>query len=96
MAKRSKREFNLFDDPTGEEKRNSDMGYLESMDNAVNNTKDKPKKDYVRRTFIIHPNDLKILQQVVHKVKSTGQYTYTQKEGLHEAIALLAKSKGVE
>lgn len=90
---RKKRDFNLFDDAKKEEakKRQSDITYLEEIEGKEERGEElaEPKKNYVRHTFIIHPDDLNMLKEIVHTIKSTGHYTYTQKEALHEAISLL-------
>lgn len=93
---RKKREFNIFHGPQKEETkgRNSDTSYLETIgqSKAEERTFSESKKNYIRHTFVIHPQDLRVLQEVVHIVKSTGRYTYTQKEALHDAIVLLRAS----
>lgn len=94
---RKKRDFNLFDDAQKEEvkKRKSDITYLDEIDHKEEsgNEREESKKDYVRHTFIIHPDDLNMLKEIVHTIKSTGHYTYTQKEALHEAISLLKEKR---
>ena len=96
---RKKREFNIVD--RGEEKykepqRVSDINYLDEVVENESNNEIQPQskrfeteKDYVRHTFIINPNDLLQLKSIVHDIKSTGRYKYSQKEALHEAIELL-------
>ena len=85
----------------------SDIEYIEAFDTSASSalahtqnirTRATPKpvappthKNYARHTFIIRPEDLIALQKVVHTIKSTGNYTYTQKEALHDAIQLLTK-----
>ena len=56
--------------------------------------KDRPAKEYVRKTFVVHPDDLKVLQDIVHREKSSGNYMYTMKEALGHAIQLLKKKMG--
>ncbi len=96
---RKKREFNLFErgeDKKDESQRVSDISYIDEVVDE-NSTPEKEsdakriesEKDYVRHTFIINPNDLVKLKSIVHDVKSTGRYKYSQKEALHDAISLL-------
>ena len=56
--------------------------------------RERPAKEYVRKTFVVHPDDLKVLQDIVHREKSSGNYMYTMKEALGHAIQLLKKKKG--
>ena len=60
---------------------------------AVNITK-RPAKEFIRKTFVVHPDDLKILDDIVHQEKSSGNYNYTYKEAIGQAIHLLKKKKG--
>ncbi len=85
---RKKREFNIFEkDNTKETISKSNVDYIEESQSTNN----KKESSYIRHTFIIDPADLKILQSVVHKIKSSGNYEYTQKLALKEAIELLNK-----
>ncbi len=105
MSRRKRRDFNLFEsdekaaEPT---KRLSDRDYLSAVEQPLATTPPRAsrnetpvaqpeEKDYTRHTFIIRPADLAALQAIVHQVKRTGHYTYSQKTALGEAIALLKK-----
>ena len=52
-----------------------------------------PAKEYVRKTFVVSTEDVKLLDEIVHKEKSSGNYMYTYKEALGEAIHLLKKKR---
>ncbi|UZS00125.1 hypothetical protein [Chondrinema litorale] len=49
----------------------------------------KKDKEWVRYTFIIKPENLEELKDIVHTIKSTGDYQYSQKQALDDAIKLL-------
>ncbi|GAB3309852.1 hypothetical protein [Hymenobacter tenuis] len=40
----------------------------------------------VRQTFIINEHYLEKLKNYVHSRRATGEYNYTQKQALHEAL----------
>ncbi len=58
--------------------------------------KDKNGTISVRKTFMIQTSDVDDLLDIVHTVKSNGNYTYTQREALSEAIGLLKSQKKQE
>ncbi|WP_020531859.1 hypothetical protein [Flexithrix dorotheae] len=53
--------------------------------------KETKKVAWVRQSIIADPDKMQLLKDIVHTVKSTGRYTYSQKEALSEAIELLKK-----
>ncbi|MEM1137277.1 MAG: hypothetical protein AAGI07_15670 [Bacteroidota bacterium] len=83
----------------------SDMDYLDAFeenlpgrdikkveskpDVARSSSNVKKNKEWVRHTFIIKPENLEDLKDIVHTVKSTGEYQYSQKQALDDAIKLL-------
>lgn len=77
----------------------SDNQEVEDKKNASNNRTEKrvkAKKEvkkvaWVRQSIIADPEKMKLLKDIVHTVKSTGRYTYSQKDALSEAIELLKK-----
>ncbi|MBX0293193.1 hypothetical protein K3G63_22300 [Hymenobacter sp. HSC-4F20] len=50
----------------------------------------------MRQTFIIGQQYLEQLKDYVHTRRVAGQYEYTQKQALHEALELLFASATIE
>ncbi len=105
MAKR--KDINIFDrsKKLKESGRVSDMDYLDAFEQkptdrekekttSPNNAEPKKKKqkEWVRHTFIIKPENIEELKDIVHTVKSTGNYQYSQKKALDDAIKLLKEA----
>ncbi|WP_303312767.1 hypothetical protein [Hymenobacter sp. BT730] len=56
-----------------------------------------PEEDIdVRQTFIIGQQYLEQLKDYVHTKRTKGQYEYTQKQALHEALDMLFKGAKIE
>jgi hypothetical protein len=53
------------------------------------NDSDIAKNKDLRQTFLINESYFEKLKDYVHTKKITGEYTYTQKEAIHEALDLL-------
>ena len=49
------------------------------------------KVEWVRKSNVWHPDTLKEFQDIIHTVKSSGQYGYSQKDALTDAVDLLKK-----
>ena len=106
MAKR--KDINIFDrsKKIGGKARVSDMDYLDAFEKgnvsvekeaAKTNpprtvTKKVKPKEWVRHTFIIKPENIEELKDIVHTVKSSGEYQYSQKQALDDAIKLLKEA----
>lgn len=105
MAKR--KDINIFDrsKKIAEKSRVSDMDYLDAFeqDNTSTEKEEKrapirpvnkkvKKKEWVRHTFIIKPENVEELKDIVHTVKSSGEYQYSQKQALDDAIKLLKEA----
>lgn len=106
MAKR--KDINIFDrsKKIGGQGRVSDMDYLDAFEKENTTSKkeeEKPKpvrsvtkkvkeKEWVRHTFIIKPENVEELKDIVHTVKSSGEYQYSQKQALDDAIKLLKEA----
>lgn len=85
--------FEQLDEPEPKEEKKE---AVESRPAAKKPTKKPPKQKWTRTTFIVSPESLEDLKDIVHTVKSTGNYQYSQKQALHEAIKLLKAKVGKE
>ena len=105
MAKR--KDINIFDrsKKLKESGRVSDMDYLDAFEQDDSSSKKEEKKpeervgsktkkpkEWVRHTFIIKPENIEELKDIVHTIKSTGDYQYSQKQALDDAIKLLKQA----
>lgn len=103
MAKR--KDINIFDrsKKIAGKGRVSDIDYLDAFEQENTSaqkeaekqrpvrtvTRKAKQKEWVRHTFIIKPENIEELKDIVHTVKSSGEYQYSQKQALDDAIKLL-------
>jgi len=106
MAKR--KDINIFDrsKKIGGKGRVSDIDYLDAFEQGNDSAekeevktsptrivkKKGKQKEWVRHTFIIKPENIEELKDIVHTVKSSGEYQYSQKQALDDAIKLLKEA----
>ena len=50
---------------------------------------EKAAPNYIRHTVMFYPEDLEFLKNYVYSEKMSGNINYSQKDALHDAIALL-------
>ncbi len=101
---RKRKDINLFEKSREIQKtgRLSDKDYLDMLEENSSAPRKEPestpestlapgakKEQWVRHTFVITPENLQALRDIVHTIKSTGNYQYSQKQALDEAINLL-------
>jgi hypothetical protein len=100
--------FDLTDEPIAQpadkpEKESENTGNTNNKKNLVNtsntsniNTKGAglliPEERDLRQTFVVSSGQLEQLRDYVHARRATGDYEYSQKQALQEALSLLFAS----